>query len=274
MTTTQLPPAEINLRLELVREIVRETGQLVLGYFRGTGLVVERKGDDSPVTIADRRAEEYLRQRIAAAFPEDGILGEEFGEQAGSSGFRWILDPIDGTKAFVRGVPLWGILIGVEHQGETIIGAIHMPALKECVFAARGAGAWYFHEDCQEGQLLPARVSACRRLEESLFVTSDVVNFARAGRPDAYQSLEAAVRLARSWGDCYGYLLVATGRAEVMVDPIVAPWDLAAVMPVIEEAGGKFSDWQGRRTIHAGQAVATNTLVHEEALAILRGPHP
>jgi histidinol phosphatase-like enzyme (inositol monophosphatase family) len=259
---------EIAHRLVLAIAAAREAGRITLEYFRRNDLEVERKADDSPVTAADRRAEEHLRCRIAEAFPDDGILGEEFLDRPGSSGYRWILDPIDGTKSFIHGVPLYGTLVGVEHQGESALGVIYIPALDECVYAATRQGAWYVHGD---GPPQPAKVSSRRPLSQGLFLTSEVANFQRVGRQDAYDRLAAAARLSRAWGDCYGYLMVATGRAEVMVDPVAAVWDLAAVMPVIEEAGGTFTDWQGRRTFHSGQGVATNAQVLDEVLAILQG---
>lgn len=256
----------VRSRLLLAIQASREAGQITLEYFRRDDLEIERKGDDSPVTAADRRAEEHLRNRIAQAFPEDAILGEEMPDRSGTSLFRWILDPIDGTKSFIHGVPLYGTLVGIEMDSEPIIGVIRIPALDECVYAARGQGAWYVH-----GQKppQPARVSQRGPLSQCLFVTSEVATFDEVDRRDTYLRLEDAARLTRSWGDCYGYLMVATGRADVMVDPVVAVWDLAPLLPIIEEAGGSFTDWQGRRTIHSGQAVATNGRVTDEVLAIL-----
>jgi histidinol-phosphatase len=259
-------PPEIAARLELAIEAAREAGRVTLEYFRRDDLEVQRKGDDSPVTLADRQAEECLRRRIAEAFPQDAILGEEFPLRPGSSGFRWILDPIDGTKSFIHAVPLYGTLVGLEHQGEPVLGLIFIPALDECVYAATGDGAWYV---AGQQPPRPAKVSDCPTLSEGLFLTSEVANFSKIGRRDVYHRLEEAARLSRSWGDAYGYLMVATGRADLMVDPVAAVWDLAALLPVIEEAGGTFSDWQGRRTIHSGQAIATNGRIHDEVLALI-----
>lgn len=260
------PAPEITTRLELAVEAAREAGQITLEYFRRDDLKVERKGDDSPVTVADRQAEEHLRRRIAQAFPDDAILGEELPERPGTSGLRWILDPIDGTKSFIHGVPLYGTMLGVEHDRQPLLGVIFIPALDECVYAAAGQGAWYLTGGAPPR---PAKVSDCPTLAEGLFLTSEVSNFSRVGRREVYQRLEAAARLSRSWGDCYGYLMVATGRAEVMVDPVAAVWDLAALLPVIEEAGGKFTDWQGRPTVHSGQSLATNGRLHDEVLALV-----
>jgi len=260
-------PAWVASRLALALEAAREAGQITLEYFRRDDLEVERKADDSPVTVADRRAEEHLRSRIAAAFADDAILGEELPDRPGSSPFRWILDPIDGTKSFIHGVPLYGTLIGIEHVHEPVAGVIHIPALDECVYASAGQGAWYL-QGRQPPR--PARVSRRTPLAQGLFLTSEVATFDEIGRRDVYDRLQAAARLSRSWGDCYGYLMVATGRAELMVDPVVKVWDLAPLLPIIEEAGGTFTDWQGRRTIHSGQAIATNGLIFEEVMGLVK----
>jgi histidinol-phosphatase len=259
--------SDLTARLELAVAAARKAGDLTLTYFQRDDLGVEIKSDDSPVTVADRGAEQLLRKEIAAAFPHDGILGEEFGEQSGTSGYRWILDPIDGTKSFISGVPLYGTLIGVEREGRSVVGVIHIPGLAETAYAAAGGGAWYI-----KGGAAPRRtyVSKKRELRESVFCTSEVRNFDRVGRRDAYDKLQAAARVSRTWGDAYGYLLVATGRAEVMVDPMMHVWDCAALQPVIEEAGGTFTDWQGTPTIHATQSIATNKVVLDEVLALVR----
>ena len=263
-----MPPsaADLQPRLALAIEAAREAGCITLEYFRRDDLDVELKQDDTPVTAADRRAEEYLRQRIAAAFPDDALLGEEMPEQPGTSAFRWIIDPIDGTKSFIHGVPLYSTLVGVECEGQSVLGVIRIPALDESIYAARGLGAWYLHADQPPRR---AHVSSRPTLSKALFVTSEVINFDRTGRRGAYDRLQAAARLTRTWGDGYGYLMVATGRAELMVDPIMALWDAAALLPVLEEAGGTFTDWRGNRTIHGGEGVATNGLVLEETLKLL-----
>lgn len=268
MPKTNPSNPEISQRLEFALEAGREAGQITLEYFRREDLEVERKGDDSPVTLADRQAEEHLRRRIAERFPEDAILGEEFPERPGTSGFRWILDPIDGTKSFIHGVPLYGTLIGVEHDGRSVLGVNLIPALDECVYASQGQGAWYV---AQGRAPQPAHVSRRGRLSEGLFLTSEVANFDAVGRREVYDRLAGIARLSRTWGDCYGYLMIATGRADVMVDPLMNVWDAAAIQPIIEEAGGTFTDWQGRPTIYSGQGMATNGLILEEVLAITRG---
>ena len=259
--------AEVANRLTVAITAGKEAGQLTLRYFQQDNFQVERKGDASPVTIADREAELLLRERIAAAFAQDGIVGEEFGTVAGTSGFNWILDPIDGTKSFISGVPLYGTLVGIEQAGRALAGLVYIPGLNEGVYASAEQGAWHF-----AGSQQPRRCHVSKKpsLAEGLFVTSQVDTFAKRGASGAFTALQAAAYITRTWGDCYGYLLVATGRAEVMVDPILNVWDAAAVKPIVEEAGGTFTDWQGTPTMQAGEAIATNGLVLAEALAILK----
>lgn len=258
---------DLQSRWQLARQIAREAGEITLRYFCRDNFQVEIKHDNSPVTVADRQAEQHLRERISQLFPGDGILGEEFGERPGESGYRWILDPIDGTKSFIHGVPLYGTLIGVEHGPQSVAGVIHVPALGETVTAAAGQGAWF-----EKGTAPPRRthVAQCQSLDAALFCTSDIEGFRKIGRWDAFERLQSASGLTRTWGDCYGYLLVATGRADVMVDPRMHPWDAAALLPILEEAGGGYTDWQGQPTIYGGNGVAANRTLIDAVLAITR----
>ena len=260
-------------RLNWAVRIARQAGESTLRHFRRSDLVVESKADDSPVTIADRNAEELLRKRIAERFPDDGILGEEFGETDGSSGFRWVVDPIDGTKSFIHGVPLYTTLVAVLEGGEPRIGVIFAPACGEMVFAAAGKGCWYLDEHSAESTPQPAEVSRVGSLRESLVVTTEIRSYAtgrNADDTDVFLQLQEAARLVRTWGDGYGYMLVATGRAEAMIDPIINLWDIAALQPIIAEAGGEFMDWEGRPTIHANDWIATNGRITEEVLKFTR----
>jgi histidinol phosphatase-like enzyme (inositol monophosphatase family) len=259
---------ELQARLDLAVEAGREAGQITLNYFNRGNYEVEWKADHSPVTVADRQAEEHLRARIEDRFPDDGILGEEFEEKFGTSGYRWILDPIDGTKSFVSGVPLYGTMVAVEHDRRGVVGVVDLPPLDECVYAAVGQGVWLLRGG-QEPQ--PARVSACRQLDQALFCATSVESFYTLGRQAAFERLMAETRLTRTWGDCYGYLLVATGRAEVMIDPAMNVWDAAALQPIMEEAGGTFTDWRGEATIHHHEAIATNGHLLEAVLDCTRG---
>lgn len=256
-------------RLGFAVEIARLAGEQTLKLLRAPNLGLELKADGSPVTRADREAETLLRKLIGERFPEDGILGEEYGEVAGTSDYQWILDPIDGTKSFVAGVPLYTTLVAVMHGEKSEIGVINAPAAGEIVFAERGKGCWHVH-GAQPPQ--PARVSSVSHLADAVFLTTAVSAFSTGRERDCrgiYDQLQAACRLTRTWGDAFGYLLVATGRAEVMIDPVMNLWDAAALEPVITEAGGSFTDWRGQPTVHSGEAVATNRALAEEVLRIV-----
>jgi histidinol phosphatase-like enzyme (inositol monophosphatase family) len=200
-------------------------------------------------------------------FPRDAILGEESGETSGDSGLTWILDPIDGTKSFICGVPLYSVLVGVVWERRSLIGVIFIPGLDEGVYASVGQGAWWHRGEAPPRR---ARVSSHPRLRDGLFITSQVDSFSARGADGVYQRLQQSAGITRTWGDGYGYLLVATGRALAMVDPAMHVWDAAAIQPVLVEAGGTFTDWRGECTIHRGEGVGTNGLVLEEVLAITR----
>jgi len=247
--------------LEFAVDIARGAGEITLKYFRQDP-ETSKKADGSFVTIADREAEKFLRQRILERFPDDTVLGEEEGESKGNSGRRWVVDPIDGTFAFVHGVPFYGVLIGVEVDDEPTVGVVNIPALDEIVYGAKGRGAFL------NGR--PARVSVTTGLEESLVLCTEFSACERYGFGAAAAELQRRAKATRTWGDCYGYVLVATGRAEVMLDPVMNLWDCAALLPIIEEAGGTFTDWRGVRTISGGNSVATNGLLFDEVMMIVR----
>jgi len=254
---------ELQELLDFAVEIAREAGEITLRHFRGS-YVAERKADNSFVTVADREAEAHLRERIEKAFPEDSILGEEAGEKSGTSNRRWILDPIDGTYSFVHGVPLYGVLIGVELMGEPIVGVVNLPASGEIVYAARGLGCFCNGE--------PARVSSTTSIEEALLLCSDFGICEQYGFGPAAASLQRRAHARRTWGDCYGHVLVATGRADIMIDPVMNIWDCAALLPIVEEAGGTFTDWSGRPTIDGGNAISTNGQLFDSVMEIVRKP--
>ncbi len=252
-------------RFDFAKKIAKQAGQSTLDYFQTGKFDVEKKGDQSPVTIADRNAEQLLRKWIAESFPADAIIGEEFGSTEGRSGYRWILDPIDGTKSFINGVPLYGTMVGVEYEGRSVIGAVYIPGLDEGIYAAKGQGAWHVRGSAEPTK---AQVSQTKRLAECTFVTSEVKTFAERDSNDVFLQLQGECYVTRTWGDCYGYLLVATGRVDLMVDPILNVWDAAAVQPIIEEAGGRFTDWHGLEKIDSGDAIGSNGHLHEQVLAI------
>jgi len=246
--------------LAVARTAVDQAGRLALQYF-GTALAIEYKADRSPVTAADRGAEEALRETLGAAFPHDGMLGEELGASDGTSGRRWIVDPIDGTQSFIRGVPLWGVLVALEDRGEVVLGVVGLPALGETLWAVRGGGAF--------ANGVPARVSNVTTLADATVLTSDAGPAHFGDKYAGFQRLLGNTARHRGWGDCYGYALVATGRAEIMLDPLMNPWDAAAVRPIVEEAGGAFCAWDGTPTIYGGSALAMPATLRAPVLSLL-----
>ncbi len=268
MTDSSPQPSDLSSRLEFALSVASEVSRLVLRYYQNPELEVERKGDRTPVTEADKNAELLIRERLAVAFPNDAMLGEEFPSKEGTTGFRWILDPIDGTKSFIHGVPLFGTLMGVEYGSRCVIGVVQFPALNEVIYAARGGGAWWKIGDSEPRR---ARVSTVTELSEATFCTTNPSRWLAIGRTDAYEKLTTSVQLARGWGDCFGHMLVATGRAEIMVDPALNAWDAAALLPILEEAGGHFIDWKGEATIYNGNGLSIAPGLKDEVLRILKG---
>ena len=250
----------LSVLMEASLEVARIASLVALRYYK-QDLIVEAKGDGSPVTLADQAAEQLAREWIHARFPADGILGEEFGETPGASGRRWLLDPIDGTKSFVRAVPLWGTCVAVCEGDDVLAGAAAYPAVEEFIAAAPGQGCWHNGTRC--------RVSTTDDLAAASVLITDARNFPSPDRRAGWERLSNIAAISRGWGDCYGYLLVATGRADVMVDPILNPWDAPPFLPIIEEAGGVFTGWNGRRDAFAGDAIATNRALADAARTVL-----
>lgn len=253
-------------RLEFALEAAEAASRHILKFYQAARLHVERKHDLSPVTEADRGAELLLREEIGRSFSGDGVLGEEFGELSGTSGYRWILDPVDGTKSFIHGVPLFGTLIGLEFERECVLGVCRFPALGEVVYAARGLGAWW-----RVGSEAPrrAQVSSVADLREALFCITTITGWEKIGRRATFDRLCQTAGLTRGWGDCYGHALVATGRADVMIDPAMNPWDAAALLPILAEAGGSFLDWSGKSTIYSGNGLSVNPHLTPQVLELL-----
>jgi len=244
-----------------------QAGQLTLGYFQ-TGIRPDFKADDSPVTVADRETEKLIRSRIEQRFPDHVIIGEEFGgrellSESGGPTHRWIVDPIDGTRSFVRGVPLYAVLIALEIEGKCEVGVAHFPALGEMIAAATDEGCWW------NGRR--AQVSEVTDLKDALLAHSDAGNFKNFGRREAWERLQDATEYRAGWSDAYGYLLVATGRADIMVDPIMNEWDCGPVIPILQEASGYFGDWQGNPTIYGNEAMATTQNLLPEVLKTIKG---
>jgi histidinol phosphatase-like enzyme (inositol monophosphatase family) len=248
-------------RLEVATDAARRAGAATLKYFQ-TDLEVETKPDRSPVTVADREAEETIRSFLLEEYPQDTFVGEERGTREGSSSWRWIVDPIDGTKSFVHGVPLYGVLIGLEDgAGEVVLGVVYLPGLDELVRAARGEGCWWNGKRAQ--------VSDTAVLEEASVCLTSLDSFKNSGQRGALEVVWQRARQLRGWGDCYGHVLVATGRVDVMLDPILNEWDCAALLPILEEAGGSFTDWSGQRTHRGGSGISTNGKIDASLRAAL-----
>jgi histidinol phosphatase-like enzyme (inositol monophosphatase family) len=246
--------------MQAAEEVARKAGDVALGFFR-QGIQVHTKGDGTPVTVADQTAERTAREWIEAHFPEDGILGEEFGETRPGAKRRWILDPIDGTKTFIRGVPLWGTLVAIAEGERILAGAAYFPPVADMLVAAPGQGCFW------NGKL--TRVSEEADVSRAVVLSTDERFLVHPDRGAKWRALAAKVAISRTWGDCYGYLLVATGRAEAMIDEVLSPWDAAALQPIIEEAGGVFTDWTGTRTSFGGNAIATNAALSNPVRELL-----
>jgi histidinol phosphatase-like enzyme (inositol monophosphatase family) len=249
--------------LAAVADVARVTGDVALSHYR-SALRVEWKGDGSPVTIADRAAEAAAREWIIARFPGDALLGEEMGARPGGGTRRWFIDPIDGTRSYVRGVPLWASIIAVAEGENVLAGAIACPAAGEIIAAARGEGCWWNGARC--------RVSDVGAIAEATLLTTDARFVHHPDRAARWSSLAEEAELTRTWGDGFGYLALATGRAEAMIDDRVNAWDVAAAQVVVEEAGGVFTDWLGRASAFGGDAIATNAALAERIRARLGIP--
>jgi histidinol phosphatase-like enzyme (inositol monophosphatase family) len=247
--------------LHVAHELAWTAGKITLRYFQ-TGIATDRKADNSPVTIADRETEKYLRAAIEQRYPEHAVLGEEDGLSGyADSAWRWILDPIDGTKAFIHGMPVYGVMIGVEYEGEAVVGVVNLPALGEIAYAAKGMGCWWNGRPC--------RVSQVKTMDEALLLSTSATRYDDYGRQHIFERLTRSAGLFRTWGDCYGYIMVATGRAEVMIDPTMNIWDAAPLLPILQEAGGTFTDWKGNATIEGGEGIATNGLLFDDVMRMV-----
>lgn len=236
--------------LQLALDMAREAGKLTLDYFGRKSLQVFSKRDDSPVTEADRKAEELIRHGIGARYPKDGLFGEEFDELASGSGRRWIIDPIDGTRSFIHGVPLYGVMIALEVDGQIALGVINFPALGQLYHAEKGSGAF------MNGSAITVSSIAEPHHSTVLFTEKEYLLDPPSSHP--VDLLRSSAGLVRGWGDCFGHMLVASGRAEVAVDKIMSPWDCAAIIPIVTEAGGCCFDYHGTTTISGEGLVSAN----------------
>ncbi len=259
-------------RLDAAVRVALEAGEVLLSYFEGDAggadLGVDLKADGTPVSDGDRAAERLIRERIGSLFSGDGILGEEFGETAGGSGFRWIIDPIDGTFSFLHGVPLFTTLIGVERVGGDVeAGVIYAPALGEMVYARRGGSAWHVSGGRAP---IPARVSGVASLSEATVATTSL-DYWGEGKTPIWLEIHNRAGHTRGWPDAYAAMLIATGRCDALVEPDLRCWDIAPFGPILSEAGGRSTDWDGVETAHARAVVASNGSIHDELLGLLDG---
>lgn len=244
---------------EAAESIARSGGDSTLDYFK-RNFRLEYKEDDSPVTDADREAEAIIRDQIQQRFPDHGIIGEEYGSEGDKREVVWVVDPIDGTQSFIHGIPFYTTLIGVLIGGEPQVGVIYAPALGEMAVAAVGSGALLNGSAC--------RVRDCNDLARATFLTTDRMNIRKHGFDAPYEELLRRTRIHRTWGDAYGHLMVAAGRADLMFDPVLSIWDAAALLPVVTEAGGRFSDVRGASSIRSGNALSSTGGIHREVIGI------
>jgi histidinol-phosphatase len=261
--TEEFMNPEWKTRYEAAVEATQEAGRLALGFY-DTNVAVEWKHDESPVTVADRNAETLLRQTLLGKFPNDAFLGEEYGDQPGSSGFRWVVDPVDGTRSFVRGIPIWATLVGLEYKGEQIAGIADLPAMGDTYRALRGDGAYRGERRIH--------VSSIAKLSDAMMFYSSISWFEKAGRRDTFLQLAVKTQRQRGFGDFYGFVLVAQGSGEVMIEHGVHVWDVVGLKALIEEAGGRFTDWEGNPTVERPDVLATNGVLHDEILRLLKRP--
>ncbi len=245
--------------LGAAEEIARLGGESTLEMFR-TSVEAEYKEDETPVTEADRRAEELIRREIRKRFPGHGIIGEEYGSDGEDRDIVWVVDPIDGTRSFVHGIPLYTTLVAVLVEGESEVGVICAPALDEMVSAATGLGCHWNGRPC--------RVRSCNDLAKATFLTTDIENVWEYGHKGAFEALLSRTRLHRTWGDAYGHMMVATGRADLMFDPVLSIWDAAALKPVVMEAGGLYTDTRGKSSVNSEEALSCVPGIHQEVIEL------
>jgi myo-inositol-1(or 4)-monophosphatase len=239
--------------------LAQASADVIKRYFR-SGVSVESKADNSPVTIADKKAEEVMRELIIKHYPDDGIFGEEFGETNKDSEYTWILDPIDGTKSFICGANSFGTLIGLLKNGEPILGVYNHPILNDFLIGDNSETRINDHK---------TSIRNCDDLRKAILLTTDHLNIEKYQNIDKFNHLLKKVNLYRNWGDCYGYYLLATGYADIMIDPIMSPWDLLPLIPIINGAGGIITDYQGNDPIKGRSAVASSKQIHSRIISIL-----
>ena len=245
-----------------LERLAAASGEVIRTWYAAADLDVELKGDRSPVTRADREGEAVMRELIARHYPQHGVVGEEYGTENGDAEFVWVLDPIDGTISFASGCPLFGTLIGLLHHGEPVLGAIHQPVLGQLCVGDNAVTTL-------NGRAV--RLRPCERLDDAILLATDLRNIERHQSLERFEALRQRTRLFRTWGDCYGYLLLAGGGADVMLDPIMNPWDLLPLIPVIRGAGGVITTWTGGDATSGASCVAANETLHPQVVELLNG---
>ncbi len=259
MPKSILSPSEHRALIEFIRLLADESGAIIRRYYR-SGYTVDSKSDETPVTIADRQAEERMRELICQRYPEHGILGEEYGHHQPDAPFQWVLDPIDGTKNFICHGYLFGTLIALVHEKKALLGAIHQPILQDLLIGD-GETAWLNRD--------PVHVRDCPSIDDAVFLTTDHYNVANFHNGPAFEQVAQRAALYRTWADCHGYYLVAVGGADVMTDPVMNFWDRAALVPIIEGAGGRITDWQGGDPLYGNGVIASGGSIHDELIQLL-----
>jgi len=258
--------SELEIRLDFAVKAAQASSALTLDFFGASDLERSTKEDGTPVTIADRTCEQDLRDRIIQAYPNDAILGEEFESKPGDSGYEWIIDPIDGTISFVHGVPLFGTMLACVKDRRAILGVIVMPVLNETVYAATDLGCWHIQNDSSP---IRARVSQVSQLSESMINTTSMSYFDTPQLRKLYEELDAQSKHTRGWSDCYGWVLLATGRVDAVVEPVLSLWDFAAAIPIVEEAGGRCTNFEGVSTLDTPSLVASNGTLHDQLCTLI-----
>lgn len=244
---------------EFINHLANISGKIIRNYFR-TDINIDNKADDSPVTIADRKAEEVMREEIMKNFPDHGIIGEEFGNYNESAEFKWTLDPIDGTKSFICGALSFGTLIALLKNGKPVLGAINQPVLNELLIGDNNSA---------EINGIKTKLRECNNISKSVLLTTDHLNIGKYQNQNSFEELIKKVKLYRNWGDCYGYYLVTTGFADIMIDPIMSVWDSLPLIPIIKGAGGTITDYQGNDPVKGSSIIAASAGIHNEVINIL-----
>lgn len=271
----------IQSRLALALDATFDAANEILRQFQGLAIDVVWKHDGSPVTKADHEAERILRQRIGNVFPGDAMVGEEHEDAHGTTGFKWIIDPLDGTESFIRKVPVFGTLVALELENEIVAGLCYMPAQREYAWASKGGGCWWVSDttgantiEALRDRAQRAQVSPMDNLKEAMIVTSGQGAFHRSGRVEAFSRLRAATRKDRGWGNCYGHLLVATGRVEASIEPKIREWDIAPFASMLREAGGRLTDFEGKESVYSTHCICSNGKLHDDIIKVVAGKKP